>query len=138
MKTFKLIFPILLLLLSCEKDSFKDKYNVMYGDWSTKLIDAGTILKTTDFCDVLSFKNPNDYSLLIDNSIVESGTFEIKEQSDQNLKIELNPKNRSDDYNPLLSLYQTDLYVTVFQNDSIRINNNILDYGYISIWLSKK
>ena len=86
---------------------------------------------------MLNFKNPNDYSLSIDNSIVESGTFEIKEQSDHNLRIELNPENRSDDYKPLCSLYQTDLYVTIFQNDSIKINNNILDYGYISIWLSK-
>jgi len=137
MKTIKIILPILLLMLSCEKDSFNDQYIFMYGDWSPKQIDALSFQKTSDFCDILRFKHPNDYSLLIDNSIVESGSFEIGEQSDQKLGIVFKPKSRSDNYNPISGLY-TDLDVTVFNNDSIRINNNVSDFGYISIWLSKE
>ncbi len=136
MKALRIFLPTLLLLISCEKDSFNDQFSFMYGDWSPKRISSLSVQETSDFCDILRLTYPNEYSLLIDNSIVESGTINIGEQSEQKLRIVFKPKNRSDNYNPIPGLY-TDLEVKVFQNDSIQIYNFVTDYGSISIWLSK-
>ena len=137
MKTLRIILPTLLLLISCEKDSFSDQFSFMYGDWSPKKISSLSVHKLSDFCDILRITYPNKYSLLIDNSIVDSGTINIGERSDQKLNIVFKSENKPDNFHHVSGFHYTDLEVTIFSEDSISMNNFSTDYGYISIWFAK-
>ncbi len=129
---------MLILLISCEKkDSFGDQFSFMYGDWSPKKIFSLSIQKPSDFCDILRFTYPNKYSLLIDNLIVDNGTINIGELSDQKLNIVFKSENKPDNFHHISGFHNSDLEVTIFSEDSIRMNNFATDYGYISIWLKK-
>jgi hypothetical protein len=109
----------------------------MYGDWSPRKISSMSIQEPSDFCDILRFTYPNEYSLQIDNSIVDAGTVNIGEQSDQKLNIVFKSENKPDNFHDVPGLYNTEFEVTIFNEDSIRMNNLLYDYGYMSIWLKK-
>ena len=136
--TFGLILAIIIIISACEKNSFNDSYDFLYGDWTPEKVDAGINFSPTDFCEILRFKSPNDYSLFIDDIKVENGIFEIIEQTSQVLRIEFIPKKRSENYNPITGLYSTEIYITAYYNDSIRIYNTVTDIGYVSIWFNRK
>ena len=90
----------------------------------------------SEFCDVLRLTHPNKYSLLIDNSTVDAGIMNIGELSDQKLNIVFKSVNKPDNFHTVPGFHYTDLEVTIFSEDSIRMYNNIYD-GYISLWLNK-
>jgi hypothetical protein len=109
----------------------------MYGDWSPKRISSLSVQETSDFCEIMRLTYPNEYSLLIDNSIVDSGTINIGELSDQKLKIVFKSESKPANFHHVPGFHNTDLEVTIFSEDSIRMNNSVTDYGYISIWFTK-
>jgi hypothetical protein len=138
MNVLRIILPLLLLLISCEKeDMFSDQFSFMYGDWSPRKISSMSIQEPSEFCDLLRLSHPNKYSLLIDNSIVDAGIMNIGELSDQKLNIVFKSENKPDKFHSVPGFHNIDLEVTILSQDSIKMNNTVTDFGYISIWLKK-
>lgn len=138
MKQIITFLLLLIIISSCEKNSFDENHEFMYGKWKVKDIDTMWNDDDEDYFHTISFHKPNNYSFLLNSETVEKGKFYVKTQSTNKIKLELQYKERLNNYFNTLWIYNTDLEISVYRSDSIKIVNNIMDGGWFSVILIKE
>ena len=145
MKTIFLFILALLITLSCKKqpdesNSFNDYYSFMYGDWTPVMIDTWSVSKLTSYGNTFQFLEKDRYMVFRNDSLIEKGNIDILCQDTTSLEIRFIANIQDQSYNKVYRHISgfLPLQVTVFNNDSIRMNNNATDGGYFSIWFSRK
>lgn len=133
--TFLLLF---IIISSCEKNSFDENHEFMYGNWKVKDIDTWWNDDYEDYFHTINFHNPNDYYFLLNSETVEKGKFYVKKQSTNKIILELQYKERLNNYHNSLMIYNTELEISVYRSDSIKIVNNYMDGGRFSVILIKE
>ncbi|MGI6306945.1 MAG: hypothetical protein ACOXZQ_13915 [Bacteroidales bacterium] len=134
----KLVFFILTIFISvgCEKDTFNENFDFLYGDWTPTQINVGMSSPNPSIVgDLIQFIKDDTYTIKKDNKLMESGKIVIEKQTSEELTFRLIAKKVDSSYNPSVKVSGRSLTVINTVSSSLCLSNLATDAGFFGICL---